>query len=155
MKKKSNSRTGRILRRFFNVTEWVDLKRIVEGKNYIISLCERYLILKNEVSNPSLSDIETFEAAKKRLNLTDNDILIKQKSLFRLAVLMFASACLLFCYFVYNLLLAHFAAAFVTWIVMSLAFVLAFRYHFWYFQIKQKKLGCTASQWFKEGLCKR
>ena len=33
-----------------------------------------------------------------------------------------------------------------------IALVLAFRYHFWYFQMKQHKLGCTFNEWYRQGL---
>ena len=32
---------------------------------------------------------------------------------------------------------------------------LVFRYHFWYFQITQKKLGCTLSDWYQFALGKK
>lgn len=152
MKKKSGSRTGRFIRRRLNVKAWVDLDRILEGKRYVAGLYSRLMTLNKTDAMQSTGDVESFDAAKARLNLSDHDLLSRQKSLFRLAVLMIGIASCLFSYLVYNLIQAHYLAACLTMVVCMLAMVLAFRYHFWYFQIKQHKLGCTASQWFKEGI---
>jgi intracellular multiplication protein IcmV len=40
----------------------------------------------------------------------------------------------------------------VSLVVTLIALILAYRYHFWYFQMKQRKLGCTFSEWYKQGL---
>ena len=65
---------------------------------------------------------------------------------------MVSLAMMLFLYFLYNLFYGRYAAVLLSSIVMLLALVIAFRYHFWYFQIQQRKLGCTLSDWFWQGL---
>jgi intracellular multiplication protein IcmV len=36
--------------------------------------------------------------------------------------------------------------------VSLVAFANAFRAHFWYFQTKQRKLGCTIQEWLNAGV---
>lgn len=152
MKKKSGSRTGRFIGRRLNVKAWVDLDRIAAGKRYVTDLYSRFISVNKKEAAPSVDKLESFDEAKVRLNLTDKDLLVRQKSLFRLAALMVVCSIGIFLYMIYNLIQAYYLAALLTLIVCMLSLVLAFRYHFWYFQIKQHKLGCTVSQWFKEGL---
>jgi intracellular multiplication protein IcmV len=49
----------------------------------------------------------------------------------------------------YQLFYGSYQAAIVSFIILWIALVLAFRYHFWYFQIKNRKLGCTVYEWYR------
>ena len=62
---------------------------------------------------------------------------------------MLLSACLIFVYAGYQFFYGSIKAFIVSLVVMLIALVLAFRYHFWYFQIKQRKLGCTFNEWYR------
>ena len=57
--------------------------------------------------------------------------------------------------FVEELIRAHWDGVFGSVIFCCVMLSLAFRYHFWLFQLKQKRLGCTVEQWadslFKRG----
>ncbi len=48
-------------------------------------------------------------------------------------------AALIFVYALYHFYAGTFKAAFVSLTVMMVALALAFRYHFWYFQIKSRQ----------------
>lgn len=146
MKTKSESRTKRVLVSLWNVPRWLDLERLRAGKQYILSTVQR--LFSAEKAEKS----ESFKAAKARLNLTDSAITERGKALLRLSVVMLGMAAVVFCYMIYQLVQAHFLAAILTGVVMLLALSLAFRYHFWYFQIEQQKLGCSFAEWFKQGL---
>lgn len=146
MKKKSESRVGGFFKKRFKVRSWVDLDRIRQGSNFIVSGLSTYFIPQQKTAQ------ESFDEAKLRLNLTDEDLLIRKKGLFRLVVIMLIMSMLLFFYFLYNLFYGRYASVLLTSIVMLLSLVIAFRYHFWYFQIQQRKLGCTLSDWFWQGL---
>lgn len=146
MKNKSGSRVGRLFKNVFRVRSWVDLDRIRQGTRYIVGVCSTYFVPQSKTASESFTD------AMVRLKLTDQDLLIRQKGLLRLVISMLSAAMLLFIYFLYNLYYARFAAVLMSCVVMLLALVLAFRYHFWYFQIKEQKLGCTLKEWFWQGL---
>lgn len=146
MKNTSKSRTRRLFNRLLNVRGWADIDRVRAGKDYIVDTCGTWL-------NPKKAKkVESFDAALMRLNLTDADLLTRQKGLLRLSFIMVGMAFLIFLYLLYNLFYARFLAVLLCTVVVLLALVLAFRYHFWYFQIKHRKLGCSVYEWFHQGI---
>ncbi len=148
MKSKSKSNTKRLFKRVVNPRAWSDFDRVRAGQRYIVGVCKTYFVPQAPVRGPT----EDFTEAKTRLHLTDEMLQNRKNALLRLTLLMLFIASLLFIYILYNLFNAHFLAAGLSTVVLSIALVLAFRYHFWYFQIKQQKLGCTLSEWFQQGL---
>lgn len=146
MKNKSGSRVKRVFTRIFNLRSWADWDRMKAFTLYLYEGFKRMFIPQKVEGG------ESFEAAKKRLNLSDNDLLARQKGLLRLSIAMVVIAFLLFSYTIYLLVIGGYAASIISLVVMLIALVLAFRYHFWYFQIKEHKLGCTIQEWFKQGL---
>jgi intracellular multiplication protein IcmV len=95
---------------------------------------------------------ESFEEAVGRLNLSEKDLKDKQTALHRLSRLMCGVALIIFGYAMYQLYYGGYRATIYSLAIMLIALALAFRYHFWYFQIKERKLGCTLKEWFKKGL---
>jgi len=146
MKKQSEARTKRVFNRIFNVRTWADWDRMKSFTLYLTRGVKNLFVPQDKEVQ------ESFEAAQARLNLSDADMLVRQKSLYRLSLLMAVMALLLFAYAIYHLVLANFLAFILSLVVMMIALVLAFRYHFWYFQIKQRKLGCSLHEWFRQGL---
>ncbi len=146
MKKKSGSRTWRIITRIFNFRYWIDWDRV---KSY-------YLVLKAAIKNifivQDYKASESFAEAKTRMQLSDSELQSRQKGLLRLSIIMLCMAILIFAYAIYQLYSFNFFAFFLSLVVMMLGMALAFRYHFWYFQIKERKLGCSISEWFWLGL---
>lgn len=146
MTKKNTSRTKRVLMRIIKVREWGDVARVQAMTTYLVTSIRRFFI-------PQKADHgEAFETAKSRLKLTDTQLLTKQKGLFRAAIMMLVAGLCIFIYALYHLSHGNKLASFLSIIIMLVAFMLAFRYHFWYFQIKEKKLGCTLQEWFKQGI---
>lgn len=146
MKKKSGSRVGGVLRSIFNFRAWSDYERVKGFTEYLYSgFANLFIPQKHETG-------ESFEEAMVRLNLSEADLLEKQTALFRLAWLMVFTALAIGGYVIYCLYWKAFMAAGVSSVVQLVALVLAFRYHFWYYQIKQRKLGCTFSEWLHNGL---
>lgn len=136
----------RIITQIFNVRKWLDWERVKGGTLY----------LKNGISRLFLpqqnAEAESFDDAMKELNLDEESLLVKQKSLFRLSIIMVSAAVLILAYAVYMLFLGSIKAFFVSLVVAMLGIILAYRYHFWYFQIKQRKLGCSFNEWYRQGL---
>ncbi len=95
---------------------------------------------------------ESFKQAQKNYKLSDDDLLLEQKALLRLSILMVTVAVLILGYTGYQLFYGTLRAALLSFIVMMIALVLAFRYHFWYFQIKNRKLVVPFKQWYRQGL---
>lgn len=143
MKKKS--RVVKIISGIFNVRYWFDWPRMRSFTLYLVNGFKRLFVPQKNTRS------ESFEDATKVLNLTDESLLVKQKSLFRLSMLMVISAALILGYAGYQLYVGSIRAFLVSLIVTLIALVLAFRYHFWYFQIKERKLGCTFNEWYRQG----
>lgn len=144
MKKKS--RIVRLVTRIINVRRWFDWERMKAFTLYLGNGFIRLFVPQKKVEGESFND------AVRLLNLSDESILIKQKSLFRLSIIMVLAALLILGYAGYQLFFGSIKAFIVSLIVTLIALVLAFRYHFWYYQIKNRKLGCTFNEWFRRGL---
>jgi len=146
MKKKSGSRIARVFSSIINIRSWADWDRVKEFTLYFRNSIKRLFVPMKT------ADVESFDAAVQRLNISDAELLVKQKALFRLCVIMLIAASLFFIYAGYHLFYGTLRAAIISYVVMMIALVLAFRYHFWYYQIKARKLGCTFKEWWKNGL---
>ena len=91
---------------------------------------------------------ETFQDAIERLNLSEEDLAARQKEFTTLIIAFILIGFGVLAYGAYMLFAGH---AWITLICTFLgiyAFAQAFRFHFWLFQIKHRKLGCTFSEWF-------
>ncbi len=146
MKKNNSSRTKQLINAILNVRYWIDWDRMKDYSAYLGQGIKNMLVPQQKKAT------ESFDEAQQRLNLSEVDLLNKQQSLWRLSLLMLVTAAILLGYAVYQLLLIHLVAFIISLVVTMIALVLAFRYHFWYFQIKRRTLGCSINQWFNEGL---
>ena len=146
MAKKKHARTSRLFKRIFNVRSWLDWVRVKGWAIYFTQGVKKFFV--PQPARPG----ESFEAAMAKFHLTEDDIKARRKALMRLSYLMLFIALLIFSYSIYHLFLMNFLAFFLSFIIMGVALVLAFRYHFWAFQIQQRKLGCTLKEWYHYGL---
>ena len=148
MKKKKHNRTVSTFKNIFNVREWLDYNRL---KSFTVYL---YHGIRKMVVPGATSDEKkmSFEAAVKEMKLTDEALKSRALGLYRLSLLMCVIAGLIAVYCIYHIYLGNIAAALLSLIVMMISLALACRYHFWYFQIKKRKLGCTLKEWYQEGL---
>ncbi|CEK11710.1 type IVB secretion system protein IcmV [Legionella hackeliae] len=147
MKIKKSTRLASILKRIFNVRAWIDFDRVRAFTAYLVAGFQKMFIPQQQTGQG-----ESFEAAIARMNLSEQDLQAKQSALYRLSLLMSAAAVCIFGYAVYHLFYGTYRALIVSLVLVLVALVLAFRYHFWYFQIKERKLGCSISEWYREGL---
>ncbi|MEK6730556.1 MAG: type IVB secretion system protein IcmV [Pseudomonadota bacterium] len=91
---------------------------------------------------------ESFEHALERLGLTETDLARKAQFLktsftFYMSVAVFAAL-----YIIYLFFHADVLSLIVTVLLFSLFLAKAFQMRFWLFQIKQRKLGCSFSEWW-------
>ena len=146
MRNEKKAGRSRGLGGLFNPRQWLDIERLQLFFSYIVQGFHDLLVPQQKKITESFTD------ALVRLGLKEEDLLIQQRALFRLSVLMCSIAFVFYIYFIYQLMYGSFVGSFLTCSVMLLAVAFAFRYHFWYFQIRQRKLGCTLRMWFKQGL---
>lgn len=90
---------------------------------------------------------ESFEEAMVRLNLTEADIANQKAAFLRLALIIGSFAIVTLAYTLYLLFQFSLGSAALAFVVTLLCIATACRYHFWYFQVKNRKLGCTINEW--------
>jgi intracellular multiplication protein IcmV len=146
MKKKSGSRIARVFNRIINIRTWFDWDRT---KSFTVALKNGIRLFFVPQKN---STTESFDTAAAKMHLSDAELLVKQSALFRLAVVMLILAFIILGYSGYQLFYGSLKAFSVSLVVTLIALTLAFRYHFWYFQIKHRKLGCTFNEWYRQGI---
>ncbi len=145
MKTNSKSRIGQMFTRIINVREWADVARLKSFTVYLKSMVIRLFIPQQHTVT------ESFAEAIAKLKLSERDLELKKNALYRLTWLMLVFAMGILCYVAYSIYYSAITAALISLVLFMVALVLAFRYHFWYFQMKKRKLGCSFSEWFKEG----
>ncbi|MDF1683951.1 MAG: type IVB secretion system protein IcmV [Legionellaceae bacterium] len=148
-KNTAKSRLTSLFNRIFKFKYWSDADRVKSFFDYIKDLFQRLFVIQPKEAK------ESFEKVQARLNLTDEQLVSKQRSLFRLSMLMCVFALSMLGYTVYQFFNGYFFAIVLSFIVSLLALSFAFRYHFWYFQIREHKLGCSVRAWFNQGLLGR
>ncbi len=145
MKNSSHSRLKKILTTAFNVRKWSDFDRMKEFTLYLENGVRNLFIPRRQTAE------QTFEEALRQYHVDDESLLRKRNGLYRLSVLMCLFSLGFLVYSIYLAVYGSWHATLLSVVVMLLALVLAFRYHFWFFQIKKRKLGCTFQEWFKQG----
>ncbi|HVV69295.1 MAG TPA: type IVB secretion system protein IcmV [Gammaproteobacteria bacterium] len=90
---------------------------------------------------------ETFEEALVRLNLSEEMVVERRKTFLRTALFFVGVALVLFVYTMYLLFSGLFLATFIGCVLVVIALALAFRDHFWYTQMKHRRLGLSFSDW--------
>ena len=91
---------------------------------------------------------ETFDQAIKRFNLTEEDIQKRIKSAKELVMIFLGFGGLLVVYALYQWIQGRMMGGFVCLILSFLTFAYAFREHFNMFQMRNRRLGCSYSEWF-------
>ncbi len=129
----------------FRVDKWVDY-------NQLKTTTTKILGIGAEVFRPEQADrTETFEHALERLNLTEVELNTRKTEFIRLMIIYSLVATLIF---VYSLWIAvankNIMGFFMGFCITIYALTHAFRYHFWIYQIKHRKLGCSVREWFSD-----
>lgn len=127
----------------FKVKKWVDYDQIKYSYQKISGIT--VALFQPEQAERT----ETFEEALKRLNLTETDLSARKSEFTRLMIIYILFAVAVFSYSIWivyaNSNILGFCMGFC---ITVYALTYAFRYHFWIYQIKNKKLGCTIRDWF-------
>jgi intracellular multiplication protein IcmV len=130
-------------RTYFNPKAWVGVTNIKATTGVI------WGVTKNLFNAPKPAHVETFENAIQRLHLKEEDLEKSQKHFLTYAVVFVILAGFTFATSFYMAMAYH---TFFGWLFSILATLLflsqALRFHFWYFQIKHRKLGCTFAEWW-------
>ena len=98
---------------------------------------------------PKTEQRESFEQAMRRMHLSEADLSARHKQFMQQFFIFLLGSLGLLLYSIY--LFAELALIPATIVLlMAMIFVIyAFRAHFWAFQIKHKKLGCSWQEWWE------
>lgn len=107
-----------------------------------------FLPWKREKPGPA----ESFAEAAKRLKLTSEDIAKRQRMFMQQTIIYFILGLAIIGYGVMLAFDRAITGMLMAFLVSFVAFANAFRAHFWYFQTKQRKLGCTFQEWLNSSL---
>lgn len=136
---------GKVVKPFVDVPTWVGYKQLAETSKSIGS------ILKTLFVPAKAERQETFEEALVRLNLTEQDIAQRKKEFTRLLFFYTGLAIVIFLYAIYLAFAHSIHGSIAAFAVTLIALAMVFRYHFWLFQIKQRRLGCSFKEWLNSG----
>jgi len=134
---------GRVLKPLVNFPAWMGLSRLKENNQKLGRLAKIVLM-------PQAIEIhrETFEDAVVRLELTEPAIQARQRYFKRLAMIYALIAALLLVYAFYLLIANQTVLGFVmTLVAVWVTLALAFKQHFWYTQMKVRRLGLSFTEW--------
>lgn len=130
-----------IYNNFLNVPSWINWSQIKANTSFVARIVKRLFV-------PEKAEFdETFDAAVKRLHLSESDLRTRQQYLiYEMSFYLFIAA-LFILYTGYLLVKTNFIIASVGMLLFCLSIVKACAAHFYYFQIKHRKLGCTFKEW--------
>lgn len=146
MSKEKSSTTNNLIKAFFNPRAWSSYDMMLDIWSYLVDAVTRFFLPAPRKNYQKLDEVMI------KLSLSEKDIQLRKKIFFRMSILLFILGLLIFAYTVYHLLYRQYIVVIVGTVVSLLALTFAFRYHFWYFQLKKEKLGCTFKEWFRQGL---
>ncbi len=131
---------GRVIKPLVNFPRWMGARQLKTNADAIIKMVKDL-----QLRRPPLRQ-ETFEEAIVRLHLSEEDIRQRMRVCLTLSIIY---SCLMILFLAYTIfLILHFSlgmilAALVTMLMASFVY----REHFWYFQMKTRKLGNTFQDW--------
>ena len=125
-----------------DVPAWMSLNQI---KQQTKSLSQW---LKPIFTPRKITHTADFEQMIKRFNLSEKDLKDIMHRFIQYCIFYIIIGILCIAYALYLFLQTHLIAGFITVLVSILVFLKAFSAHFWYFEIKHRKLGCTIQEWF-------
>lgn len=127
----------------FRVGKWIDYDQLKNSTSRIVN------ISKAVFSPEQAERTETFEQAMERLNLTEAELKQRLVEFTRLFIIYLIVSVLIFSYSVWIVIAnKNIMGFFMGFCITIFALTHAFKYHFWMFQIKHRKLGCTLRDWF-------
>lgn len=135
-------------KRFFsglNPVRWVGMDQIKGNGHAITDITKK---LFDNTKGSQQKSPKSFEEAMRRYGLNEADLQKRMQLSLRLVYFCLGFSVLLIGYTIY-LFVSHLVlSGFVTIMLTLLLWAYAFREHFNYFQMKQRRLGCTFHEWF-------
>lgn len=122
---------------------WMGTERISRDARGIAGIAKEFAPQKTGAAKK-----ESFEQAKKRMNLTEEDIVRRTKETYITSWAYFLISIGLLVYTIVLALKPLLLGVLLCAVLTLLGMILAVKESFWYMQLKKRKLGCTFKQWF-------
>lgn len=136
-------RAGKIVKPFVNVPHWMGLSQIISQGKWIGRLAKDLTSTSKQTSITS----ETFDEAVNRYHLSEEELQRRQQNFLLLSIIYLIFAITVLIYVIYLVFYGTFLGCLMGLSVFVLALAFAFREHFHYFQMKERRLGCTLKDW--------
>lgn len=127
-----------------NVKGWVAWDAIKDNAQTIGSFVEEFKVSPAGTQAPVK---KTFEQAAAERGLTEKDLRARMRTHWQVAIVCILLGLLALGWGIMLLVKGMFLSSLVSLSLMVLMFAYAFREHFSYFQIKQRRLNCTFGEW--------
>ncbi len=135
------SRIKKIIKPLVDVPKWVGYRQLVKTHRSLFSFVKKFFIPEQASAQ------ESFQAALDRLKLTEVDLAQRMKEFTRLMWIWISLFLISVAYSIHLLLENSLRGFFPCLGVSIIILTQMFRYHFWIFQIKQRRLGCGFRDW--------
>lgn len=121
--------------------------------DYLKETTSHFKAILNDIVVPKRARYsETFDEAVHRLHLTDSELAQRKLEFSRLFYFFIILSLFVIGYGLYFAFHGHFISAIISFCLSIYSFTQAFRFHFWLFQLKNRKLGCTLREWFNSSI---
>jgi intracellular multiplication protein IcmV len=129
---------------FFNPLGWLGYNELKNNSKIIWSTVKKI----GEVEEPTRT--ETFEEATQRFELTEVEVKqISENYLMYAIILVILAAFAFGGGVVFLIAYGKFSAFILATACTAILLSYAISFHFWHFQIKHRKLGCTFAEWWR------
>ena len=135
---------NRVIKTKNTISDWMGINILVD----MFGMMKKIFIAVFMPGKGETAIKETYEEAIVRLKLTDADIAERKKMFMAQVIMYMAAGFAVLGYAVWLAFQGYFTGMGIAFLVAVLSMAYAFRSHFWLFQMRQKRLGCT----FKEYL---
>lgn len=134
--------------RMFNirVDRWVSYDYLKGTFKQTSAMVRDTFTLPTTPATPKIT--EHFEDAMQRMGLTEEDLKAQYHAYLRLCAFYALIFLGVLFYTVYMAWKGHFIGTLMALCLSLWVASFCFRYHYWSFQIKHRKLGCTLKEWF-------
>jgi intracellular multiplication protein IcmV len=132
----------KVLKSFVDVPRWIGFSSLRATGSQIGGMA------RNLFSTAKPQFEETYEEAVQRMQLSEEALQKRMTTFFRMAVLYFVIGLCLLVYTGVLFFYGHLTSTMLSLVLSFVLFTFAFREHFWYTQMKLKRLGCTFKEWF-------
>ena len=134
----------------FVLRSYIPITSAIGPENYKKSFESCKSIIKDVFKRSKATNPETFDEALERMSITEVDLKKRYIDYQKMYYLFMFLSLGLFFYSFYLLFIGYYFALFLGLAVTALSLVQAFKRHFWMFQVRQRRLGCTFREWWND-----